>query len=57
MSKVPRTSSQYLCNKKITQGKCEGEVDFLPTDKRQMFPQIDIIILGVRGKACPNYAK
>ena len=35
----------------------KGEVDFLPTDKRQMFPQIDIIILGVHGKACPNYAK
>ena len=26
----------------------EGEVDFLATDRRQMFPEIDIIILGVR---------
>ena len=37
MSKVPKTSLQYLCNKKITQGKCEG----WSADKCQMFPQID----------------
>ena len=30
------------------------EVGFLPVDTRQMFPQIDIIILGVCGTACPN---
>ena len=47
MSKVPKTNLQYLCNKKITKGKYEDEVDFLPADKRQMFPQIDAIILGV----------
>ena len=25
----------------------KDEVDFLPADKRQMFPQIEIIMLGV----------
>ena len=33
------------------------EVGFLPADKCQMFPQIDTIILGAFGKACPNYPK
>ena len=32
----------------------KSEVSFLPVDKCQMFPQIDIIILGMRGKGCPN---
>ena len=31
------------------------EVDFLPADKRQMFPQSDTIILGVCEQACLNY--
>ena len=35
----------------------KGEVDFLPTDKRQIFPEIDTIILGVFGKVCSNYPK
>ena len=35
----------------------KDEVNFLPADKCQMFPQIDIIILGVCVKACPNYPK
>ena len=39
------------------QKSMEEEVDFLPADKRHMFPQTDIIGLGVRGKACPNYSK
>ena len=33
------------------------EVDFLLADKRQRFLQIDTIILGVCGQACPNYPK
>ena len=39
------------------------EVDFLPEDKRQMFPQIDIIISGmcvcvcVCDQTCLNYPK
>ena len=39
------------------QKSMEDEVDFLPADKRQMFSQIDIIILGMCRKACPNYPK
>ena len=46
MSKVPKTSLQYLLNKKLKEN-VKGEVDFLPADKCQMFPQIDTIILGV----------
>ena len=30
---------------------------FLPADKRQIFRQIDTIILGVCDQACPNYPK
>ena len=33
------------------------EVYDLPADKCQSFPQIDTIILGVCGQACPNYSK
>ena len=33
----------------------ENVKDFLPADKHQRFHQIDIIILGVCGQACPNY--
>ena len=57
MPKVPKTSSQYPCNKKTTQGNSKDELDFLPADKCHVFPQIDIIILGVCDKACPNYTK
>ena len=46
MSKVPKTSLQYLLNKKLKEN-VKGEVDFLPADKCQMFPQIDTIILNV----------
>ena len=35
----------------------KDELEFLPTDKRQRFLQIAIIILGVCGQACPNYPK
>ena len=57
MPKVPKTSSQYLRNKKTIQENVKNEVDFLSADKCQMFPQIVIIILDVYGKACPNYPK
>ena len=33
----------------------KDEVDFLFTDKRQRFLQVDTIILGVCGQACPSY--
>ena len=32
----------------------KDELDLLPTDKRQRFFQIAIIILGVCGQACSN---
>ena len=35
----------------------KDKVEFLPADKCQMFPQTDIIILDVCGKACANYPK
>ena len=35
----------------------KDEVDFLPADKPQRFLQIDTIILGVSGQACPYYLK
>ena len=35
----------------------KDEVDFVHADKRQRFLQVDTIILGVCGKACPNYPK
>ena len=35
----------------------KDELDLLPTDKRQRFLQIAIIILGVCGQACPDFQK
>ena len=35
----------------------KDEVDLLPIDKLQRFLQVDMIILGVCGQACPNYPK
>ena len=35
----------------------KNEVDFLPADKCQIFPQIDTIALAVCGQACLNYPK
>ena len=33
----------------------KDELHLLPTDKRQMFLQITIIILGLCGQACQHY--
>ena len=44
-------SLQYL--KEIV----KDEVEFFAADKCQRFFQIDTIILGVCGQACPNYPK
>ena len=41
----------------MSQENVKDEVDFLPADKRQRFLQIDTIILGVCGQACPSYTK
>ena len=35
----------------------KNEVDFLLADKHQRFLQIDTIVLGVCGHACPSYSK
>ena len=35
----------------------KGEIDLLPTDKRQRFLQTAFIILGVCDQPCPNYPK
>ena len=45
------TSLQYL------RENMKDEVDFLPADKRESFPLIDTIILGVCGQVCPNFPK
>ena len=51
MSRVPKvTSSRYL-------RELEGEVDFLPVDKRQRLLQIDTIIFSVCSQAWPIYLK
>ena len=44
-------SSQHLKENR------KNEVDFLIADKHQKLIQIDTIILGVCGQACPNYPK
>ena len=41
----------------ICQGRHEKWSWFLPADKCWRFFQIDTIILGVCGQACPNYLK
>ena len=46
------TGSQYICDKYV-----KDEVEFLSTDKRQMFLQSDTIILRVYGQAYPYYWK
>ena len=33
------------------------EIDFLPADKHEHFLQIDSIILGLHGQACPKHSK
>ena len=35
----------------------KNEVEFLLADKHQRFLQIDTIVLGVSGQACPDYSK
>ena len=49
--------SQSTQNKKFAylQKRMADEVDFLPGDKHESFPQADSITLGVRSEACPKY--
>ena len=55
--KYPKRVHNILATKKQLKENSKDELDFLPADKCQMFPQIDITILGMCGKACPNYTK
>ena len=52
MLKVPKMTGLHHIKENV-----KGEVDFLPTDKYERFLQIDTIILGVCGQACPIYLK
>ena len=52
MPKVPKTSLQMALQ--CLKENLKDEVHFLHGDKRQRFPQIDNINLGVCGQACPN---
>ena len=45
---VPRTSLQYLCNKKKLKDNVKDEVDFRPVDKHQSFRQVDFNTLGIK---------
>ena len=56
MSKVPKITSLYISLQYLKENR-KDEVDFLPADKLQRLLQIDTIIVGVCGQACPNYPK
>ena len=55
MPKVPKISL-YIIMQNL-QKSIGDDVEFLPADKCQMFPQIYVIVLGVCGQKCPNYPK
>ena len=50
-------SNQFTISLQYLKENMKDELDFLPADKRWRFFQIDTIILGVCGQACPNYLK
>ena len=50
-------NSQFAISLQYLKENIKDEVDFLPADKCWRFFQIDTIILGVCGQACPNYPK
>ena len=49
-------NNKFLISLQYLKENVENEVDFLPGDK-QRFLEIDFVIFGVCGKACPNYPK
>ena len=53
----PEYQKQVCISLQCLQKNIGYEVDFLPAYKPQRFFQIDSIILGVCGQACPNYPK
>ena len=50
-------NSKFAISMKYRKKNVKDEVDFLPADKHQRFLEIHAIVLGVCGKACPNYPK
>ena len=50
-------NNQFTRSFQYLKENMKDKVDFLPTDKCWSFFQIDTIILGVCGQACPNYLK
>ena len=51
------TQSKFAISLQYLKKNVKDEVDFLPTDKRQRFLQIDAMIFVVCGQACLNYPK
>ena len=54
---VCRAQSTQMTSLQYLKESVKDEVDFLCADKLQRFLQIDTIILGLCGQACPNYPK
>ena len=50
-------NNQFTISLQYLKENMKDEVHFLPADKCWRFFQIDTIILGVCGQACPNYLK
>ena len=50
-------NNQFTISLQYLKENMKDEVDFLPADKCWRLFQIDTIILGVCGQACPNYLK
>ena len=50
-------NKKFIMSSQHLKENVKDKVYFLPVDKRQRFPQIDTIILGFFGQACPNYPK
>ena len=54
---VPLWVHKFAISVQYLKKNVKDEVDFLSADKHQRCLQIDVIILGVCGQACPNLLK
>ena len=54
---MPIQNDKFTISLQYLKENVKDENDFLPADKCERFLQIDTIILGVCGQACPNYPK
>ena len=50
-------NKKFVISVQYVKENVKDEVEFLPACKHQSFLQIDTIILGACGQACPNYPK